>query len=62
MNINVEIQYDADFEGGMPDPLSFAQIKSLRETVNAPAWATIQMEATGYGWEIRIHWNTKGTG
>ena len=58
MNINIDIQYDADFESGQPDPLSFAQIKSLRETVNAPAWATIQFEPAGYGWEIHIHWNT----
>lgn len=59
MNINITIQYDADFEAGSPDPISFAAIKRLRETVNAPAYATLQMIPEAYGWEIRIHWNTE---
>lgn len=58
MNINIEVQYDKDQEGGSSDPLSFGEIEKLRESVNAPLWATIQMNEEAYGWEIRIHWNT----
>jgi hypothetical protein len=56
ININVEMQVDADIEGGSPEPLTFGEIDLIRNTVDAPMWATVGLVPADYGWSVQIHW------